>query len=203
MLAAAELVVAAFLFTLSAIFSAVETSIVSLSRANLRRAVREKVSGAATILALLKKPHELVCSFIIGYNLCNMCSSILIAHATWSLFGGRFGTIITASYIIMVICFAEMLPKTAGIKNEKIAFKFASVAKASAVLFTPLSRIITKLIGVVVGNRDLHRHYAGITKSELEELVCLAGERGVLTRREVSRIRAILKARSKKRVAHI
>lgn len=185
--AVAELILAGILFVFSALFSAAETAIISLDRTGLTGRRGRKISK------LLERPQELVCTFIIGYNLCNICSSIIVAHATWQLFGGGRSAAITGAYIVLVIALAEMLPKTVGIKNERLAYRLAPFAEAALFVFRPLARAISFVTGKIARRGDIARRYLHITEEEIVETILLAAKRGVLTRSEVDYITGVLR----------
>ena len=106
-----------FLLSLSGFFSGSETSLTAASRARMHALEKEGDARAARVNRLIADREGLIGAILLGNNLVNILASALTTTLFISIFGaGGFATFVaTAVMTILVLVFAEVLPKTYAI----------------------------------------------------------------------------------------
>ncbi|KTD81597.1 HlyC/CorC family transporter [Legionella waltersii] len=168
-----------FLIILSAFFSGSEIGLMSLNRYKLKHLVKQNNKKAMRVNQLLSRPDRLLSVVLIGNTFANIVAST-IATIIGNRFYGDIGVAIaTASLTVIVLVFAEMMPKTfAAIYPQKVAFITSLPLKFCLWVLAPLVKGISfisngflYLFGVSV-NRIQKEHLTG---EELRSVVHEAG----------------------------
>ena len=158
------------LLVVSALFSGSETALTAVSRARMHQLEEEGDRRAATVNRLIEDPERLIGSILIGNNLVNILSSAL----TTSLFIGLFGSagvfMATALMTVIVVIFAEVMPKTFAINNaERAALLVAPLMRVIISVFSPFARLVVgiangllKVCGVRTGENPVSSAYEEI-----------------------------------------
>ena len=175
----------AFLVLMSAFFSGSETSMMAINRYRLKHLVKEKNKSAKRVSKLLERTDRLLGVILIGNNFTHTLSTALATLVAIKLWGDSAVLAVTAFMTIIMIIFAEVMPKTiAALKPESIAFPAAYLLKPLSKLLNPLitlvsffSNNVTRLMGINLNDVD---------KDELkpEELRTLLQTSGVPKRQE-------------------
>jgi Mg2+/Co2+ transporter CorB len=146
MTAALGLVAVAILVLLavSAVFSAAETALTGVSRARMLQLERDGDRAASRVNRLVDDQERMIGSVLLGNNLINILSSALITETLSKEFPGAWGVVIsTAITTVLVLVFAEVLPKTLAISRPDDLARGLS----GPVLF--IVRVFGPVIGVV------------------------------------------------------
>lgn len=131
----------------SSIFSCLETSITAASRAKIHQLKNRGNKKAIRIDKLLTQREKVVSAMLVGNNLVNILASTLAASIFIKLFGEAGLIYATASMTILVIIFAEIMPKTFAIKApEKMLMLFFPIIWIVLRFFYPLTNYIQKFI---------------------------------------------------------
>lgn len=147
---AAWLTLAAILVLLliSAFFSASETALTAASRAKLRNLADRGSGGAERALALTEDRERLIGAVLLGNNLVNILAASLATALLTRLFGDSGVALATLAMTLMILIFAEVLPKTYAITIPE---------SASSRLSLPLKLVVLVLSPFVAGVRVLVR----------------------------------------------
>lgn len=125
---------------LSACFSSAETALTATSRARIN--AMEKVAGSgrvAAVLRLLEGRARLIGAMLLGNNVANIGSSALMTSVLVSLFGERGVIYATVSMTVLLLVFAEVMPKTIAINYpEQVSLFFARPASIFVAVFGPV-----------------------------------------------------------------
>ncbi|USQ95035.1 HlyC/CorC family transporter [Caulobacter sp. RL271] len=121
LLGLAPIVVA--LLTVSALFSAAETSMTGASRARMHQLEREGDTPARRVNKLLSDQETMIGAVLLGNNLINILASALATQVLTTLIPGPWGVAVaTAAMTVLVLVFAEVLPKTVAIvRSDDVA----------------------------------------------------------------------------------
>ena len=170
---------------MSAFFSGSETSMMAINRYRLKHLVKEKNKSAKRVSRLLERTDRLLGVILIGNNFTHTLSTALATVVAIRLWSDSAVLAVTVFMTIIMIIFAEVMPKTiAALKPESIAFPASYLLKPLSKLLSPLitlvsfvSNNVTKLMGIDLDNAD---------KDELkpEELRTLLQTSGVPKRQE-------------------
>jgi len=142
----------AWLFTALAVmlfiagfFSIAETSMMALNRNRLKHLVREGRRSARLTQELLDKTDRLLGVILLGNNLVNAASAVLVAEMSIRLFGeGEYTLMIaTASVTFFILVFSEITPKVIGATYPE------AIALPSAYVLSPLLRVAYPVVWFV------------------------------------------------------
>ena len=111
------------LLALSAVFSAAETALTGASRARMHQLEREGDGAARRVNKLLSDQETMIGSVLLGNNLINILASALATQVLTRAIPGAWGVAAaTALMTVLVLVFAEVLPKTLAIvRSDDIA----------------------------------------------------------------------------------
>lgn len=124
---------------LSAFFSAGETSLTAASRARLTRMKNHGNRRATIALQLLEARERMIGALLLGNNVANIGASTLTTSVLLAMFGDVGVIYATLVMSVVVIVFAEVLPKTAAISApERIALVVAWPVSWVVRVFAPV-----------------------------------------------------------------
>ena len=109
------------LLVLSAFFSGSETALTAASRGKLRAQADKGSKGAEKALVITEDNERLIGSVLLGNNLVNILATSLATALFTRVFGDSGVALATLIMTVLVLVFAEVLPKTyAIIYSEEI-----------------------------------------------------------------------------------
>ena len=161
------------LILVSAFFSGSETALTASSRGKLQSQAGKGSTGAARALQLTEDNERLIGAVLLGNNLVNILAASLATALFTRLLGDSAVAVATLVMTVLVLVFAEVLPKTYAITNPETAASRVSRPIGWVVtLFAPvvgavrwLVRGILRLFGVATdpGTHilSLHEEIAG------------------------------------------
>lgn len=136
-----------FLLVGSAFFSASETALTAASRAKLRSRADKGDSGAEAALAVTRDSDRLIGAILLGNNVMNILSASLATAMFTALFGSSGVAVATMVMTVLVLIFAEVMPKSYAIANPETLASL--VARPMAVVMRVLSPIVLVVRAVV------------------------------------------------------
>ena len=175
----------AFLVLMSAFFSGSETGMMAINRYRLKHLVQEKNKSAKRVSKLLERTDRLLGVILIGNNFTHTLATALATVIAIRIWSDNAVLAVTVFMTIVMIIFAEVMPKTIA------ALKPESVALPASHLLKPLSMVLSPLITLVSFVSNGTARLFGIdldsaNKDELkpEELRTLLQTSGVPKRQE-------------------
>ncbi len=142
------LAVLALLF-LSAMTSGTETAMTAASRARLQALAAEGSRGADMVGRLLQHRERLIGALLIGNNAFNIVAAALATSLFIHLVGEAGVAVASLVMTVIVVIFAEVLPKTYAIRHpESFAIVVAPVVRAFVFLLTPVTYLLGWLINL-------------------------------------------------------
>jgi len=150
------------LLGISAFFSGSETALTAASRGKLHSMADKGSRGAKRALALTEDTERLIGAVLLGNNLVNILVAALATSLFTRLFGDSGVALATLVMTLLVLIFAEVLPKTYAITNSEGAASFVSAPiRALVIIFAPIVatvritvRAILRLFGAKMINLD-------------------------------------------------
>lgn len=147
---------------LSAFFSAGETAMTASSRARLSRLQKQGNPKAGLVRRLLDSRERLIGAMLVGNNIANIGASTLTTGLLLAWFGDVGVLYATVVMSILVIVFAEVMPKTAAIAApERLAILLARPVSIVVRLLGPImmaieviSRTLLRPFGIRVGENQ-------------------------------------------------
>ncbi len=144
------------LLLLSGFFSGSETALTAISRARIHALEKEGNRRASFVRRLRDDKERLIGTILLGNNLVNITASALATTLAIQLFGFEGVAAATLILTILVIIFAEVLPKTFAIQHTERAALFVSpvflflvkISYPITTLVYAMVRVIFRLFGV-------------------------------------------------------
>ncbi|GGB08104.1 membrane protein [Allosediminivita pacifica] len=180
------------LIMLSAFFSGSETALTAASRGKLRAAIDRGSKGAERALKLTEDSERLIGSVLLGNNLVNILATSLATALFTNLFGESGVALATIVMTLLVLIFAEVLPKTYAITNpESAAAGVATPISVVVKLFAPMVSLVRMLVrGVlrVFGVRTDPDSQILAVREEIAGALNLGHSEGVVEKEDRDRI---------------
>lgn len=170
------------LLLLSAFFSGTETALTRARRVRLRILRKSGNKGAKYAERLLKKPERMLASILLGNNFVNIAASSLATVVFLSIFGDAGILYATIVMTVIVLIFAEVLPKTIAVAHaEKIACRVAMLMTWFQTLFTPIVALLMFIIKILQKVFNVKEHQElGFNHQELAAMIDMSAESGML-----------------------
>jgi Mg2+/Co2+ transporter CorB len=154
-----SLAIVVFCLLLSAFFAGSETALTASSRASMQRLEKHGNRRAGVVNRLLEQRERLIGALLLGNNAVNIAASSLATGVLLTWFGNVGVVYATVAMTILVVVFAEVLPKTAAFNApDRIALVVAGPMRWVVRLLGPvlmaieaLVRAILKPMGIIVG----------------------------------------------------
>jgi len=131
------------LIVLSAFFSATETALMSLNRYRLRHQARAGNRAARIAERLLQRPDRLIGVILLGNTGTNIAATALVTFIALRVGGERAIFASTLAFIVIVLIFAEVAPKTVAALNPP------RYALPSAPIYYVLLKIVYPIVWVL------------------------------------------------------
>src|SRR3982074_1419053 len=143
----------------SAFFSASETALTGASRASMLRRSKHGNRDAAVVTSLFAMRERMIGALLLGNNIANIGASALATGVFTAWFGEVGVLYATGVMTVMVVIFAEVLPKTIAINApDRVSLLVARPMKLMIYILRPLLsvieeivRMMMKLLGIKIG----------------------------------------------------
>jgi Mg2+/Co2+ transporter CorB len=147
---------------LSAFFSASETALTAASRARMHSLEKNGDRRAALVNRLLASRERLIGTVLLGNTLVNIGASALMTSILVALVGARGALYATGLMTVLLLVFAEVLPKTVAINYpDRTSLLIARVISFFVAIFGPvligvevLVRGFLKVVGIDTSRRQ-------------------------------------------------
>ena len=147
------------LLGLSAFFSGSETALTAASRARMHALADEGDSHAKIVNRLLEAPERLIGTVLLGNNLVNILASALTTSLLVRTFGDVGVAYATVGLTLLVVIFAEVLPKTFALAySDRFSLAVAPVMSFLIVAMRPatiaVEAIVSWILSLTPSGRD-------------------------------------------------
>jgi Mg2+/Co2+ transporter CorB len=180
------------LLLISAFFSGSETALTAASRGMLKAQADKGSRGAKAALSVTDDNERMIGALLLGNNIANILSAALTTALLTDLFGSKGVAIATVMVTVLVLVFAEVLPKTVAIISPvPVAILVAPGVKVLILLFTPIVttvRALVRLILRIFGLRaDPNRHILAL-REEIAGAISLGHSEGAVEKEDRDRL---------------
>jgi len=180
------------LLVFSGFFSSSETSLTAASRVRMHAAEKDGDRRATVVTKLLNMRERLLGGILLGNNLVNILASVLTTALFTNVFGEGGMALVMATVVmtILILIFAEVLPKTYAISQpDKLALIVARPIDLVVKIFAPIVSVVQiivngvlRLFGVdtdasawtaadeIKGAVDLHLQEGGVAKRARDQI---------------------------------
>ena len=140
------------LLCVSALFSAAETALTGASRARMHQLEREGDKAAKRVNLLIDDQERMIGSVLLGNNLLNILLSSLVTEIMAHSIPGAAGVALATGLVtVLVLVFAEVLPKTLAItRPDEVAMGLAWPTLVMVRVFGPVIAAIQVVIRVTL-----------------------------------------------------
>ncbi len=135
------------LLVLSGFFSGSETALTAASRPRLHLLSRQGNRRAGIVLSLLRRSERLIGAILLGNNLVNILASALATSFFLRLFGDAGVAYATLVMTMLVLVFAEVLPKTYALNRaDRLALVVGPLFRVIVWLFAPVTMFVDAVV---------------------------------------------------------
>ncbi len=184
--------VIALLLAMSAFFSGSETALTAASRGKLRSRADKGERGAERALAITEDSERLIGSVLLGNNLVNILATSLATALFTRAFGAEGVALATLVMTLLVLIFAEVLPKTYAITQPEDAASLVSAPiRLTILIFSPMVsavRAFTRLVLRIFGVETDPDAQLLAVKEEIEGALTLGRSEGTVEKEDRDRI---------------
>ena len=169
---------------ISAFFSMTETAATSISNLKAKHLCESGKKSAQVLHLWLNNPHRVLASLLIGNNLANIFASIFVDDIIRTHFGNTPILIVTGMMTILIVLFAEIIPKTfAKTHAVKIIIPILNIYKIFYYILLPFSIAMTAISNYITSffsRTNKNGNDPQITEEELEFLINVGEKEGVI-----------------------
>ena len=142
------------LIVLSGFFSGSETALTAASRSRMHQLESNGQVNAGIVSRLIDRQDRLIGALLIGNNMVNILASSLATSVFLGLFGESGVAYATIVMTILLVIFAEVLPKSWAISSpERVSMAVAPAVRLFVIVIGPLSSgvnwIVRQLLSVL------------------------------------------------------
>jgi Mg2+/Co2+ transporter CorB len=142
-----ELAGLAGLILCSAFFAGSETALTAVSRARMHALENDGNAHARLVNRLRERKDSLIGTLLFGNTLVNIMAGALATSILIRIFGEAGVVYATIGMTMLVLVFAEVLPKTYALTNpDRFALFLARPVAVAVALFSPITYGVTKLV---------------------------------------------------------
>ena len=139
------------LLIISAFLSGSETALTATSKARILRLQQEGQRRARWVIFLLEQKERLFSAILLGNIIVNILASALTTRLFLEAFGESGVVYATLVMTVMVVVFAEVLPKTYAILAPEItALRAAGPLRVLVVVLAPITRALSFISGTIL-----------------------------------------------------
>src|ERR1700722_12095205 len=132
---------------ISAFFSASETALTGASRASMLRLSKQGNREAGIVSTLFAIRERMIGALLLGNNIANIGASALATGLFTAWFGDLGVLYATGVMTVLVVIFAEVLPKTIAINApDRVALLVARPMKNMVFLLGPLLSVVEVIV---------------------------------------------------------
>jgi Mg2+/Co2+ transporter CorB len=165
------LITIAVLLILSAFFSGSETALTAASRPLMHQLDQSGDRRAKVVNRLFEHKERLIGVILLGNNLVNIMASALATSLLIVIYGDAGVVYATIAMTLLVLVFAEILPKTYAFRNaNQAALAVAPVVSGLVWMLTPVTAVINFAVRGILKIFGTEYHAEDVFGSGAEEL---------------------------------
>ena len=139
------------LLIISAFLSGSETALTATSKARILRLQQDGARRARWVIFLLEQKERLLGAILLRNHMVNILASALATRVFLEIFGESGVVYATLVMTVMVVVFAEVLPKTYAIlAPDATALRVAGPLRVLVIVLAPVTRALSWLSGFIL-----------------------------------------------------
>ena len=137
----------AILLVISAFFSGSETALTAVSRGRMHQLEKDGSRAAGCVNRLVENRERLIGALLLGNTFINILASSLMTAALEAQLGQRAVAITTALMTVVILVFAEVMPKTLAIaRTDRFALFVARPLRLVVSMLAPIVATVQWLV---------------------------------------------------------
>ena len=184
------------LILISGFFSGSETAVTAASRARLHHLEKNGNRRAQMISKLMRERERFIGTILLGNNAVNILATALATGLLISVAGETGIFYATVGLTLLILIFAEVLPKTYAIRNaDRFALAVAPILLALVWLLSPLVQMVRGIVYVTLmpfGAHKANGNKEAEADEELRGAISLQAEEGAVVKHEHDMLHGIL-----------
>ena len=193
-----QIIILVVLIFFSALFSGIETALMSLNKIKVNSLLKQEKKGAEALHRIKQKPHKLIITILIGNNLVNIGAASLATVVFTEMFGSSGIGIATGVMTFLILVFGEITPKTFASQNaERISLIVARPVELLSIILSPIVKvfeIISKFMSRILGSKEEKE----LSEEELKTIVTMGAEEGILSKESAEMMHNVLEFKGTK-----
>jgi CBS domain containing-hemolysin-like protein len=193
-----QLAILVVLILFSALFSGIETALMSLNMIKVNTLVKQNKKGSKALYRIKQNPHKLIITILIGNNLVNIGAASFATVVFTNLFGSSGIGISTGVMTFLILVFGEITPKTFATQNaERVSLIVARPVELLSIILSPIVKIfeyIAKFMSKLLGSKKEEK----LSEEELKTIVTMGAKEGILNKEAAEMMHNILEFRGTK-----
>jgi len=193
-----QIIILVILIIFSALFSGIETALMSLNMIKVNALVKQNKRGSKTLHRIKQSPHKLIITILIGNNLVNIGAASFATVVFTNLFGSSGIGIATGVMTFLILVFGEITPKTFATQNaERVSLVVARPVELLSILLSPLVKIfeyISRFMSKLLGSKGEEK----LSEEELKTIVTMGAKEGILNREAAEMMHNVLEFKGTK-----
>jgi Mg2+/Co2+ transporter CorB len=159
------------LICLSGFFSGSETALTAVSKARMLTLEKEGNKRAGVVNVLIERKDRLIGALLLGNNLVNILASAIATAFFINLVGEAGVVYATLVMTVIVLVFAEVLPKTYALANsDKMALFIAPLIRVVVFVFSPITSVIARIVNGTLRTLGLTHSDVNMADMAVQEL---------------------------------
>jgi CBS domain containing-hemolysin-like protein len=178
----------------SALFSASETALTSLSEIKVQQILDSRRLWGKPLILWQKHPHRVLATILIGNNIVNITASALATELTIGIFPDSGVPIAIGAMTFLILITGEITPKAiARTFPTALALPTMAVIYLFYVLFFPVTWVLTVLIrGMILLLGGRPDEATRVTEQDLEYIVRLGATAGAIDKQQESLFQSVI-----------
>ncbi|MEK7672687.1 MAG: hemolysin family protein [Patescibacteria group bacterium] len=180
------------LVLLSAVFSAIEIALISLSKSKIDELVSKNVASARLLKRLKQNPHKLLVTVLIANNVINTGASAYSVIVFTDIFGSSGLGIATGVMTFFILVFGEIAPKSFAHQHAvAVSLWTAKFIYIVQLILYPLVWFFDGVVHIInrfTGTKDVYT----VTEGELVAMLNIGAREGTIERQEKELIENVL-----------
>ena len=150
------LIIIILLILISGFLSGSETAITATSKARIISKIKKGNKAARYVKKIIDNKDSVISSLLLSNNLVNILASSLATAFFYNLFGVKGIFYSTLLMTLLLVIFAEVLPKTYAInKPTRTALIISPIIYFLNTSLSPIVFIINKIVNIILKKKDL------------------------------------------------
>jgi len=187
------------LVSAGAFFAGSETALTAVSRGKMHQLEKDGSRAAASVNRLIGNRERLIGALLLGNTFVNILASSLATSVLEDRLGHRAVAVVTVLMTLLILVFAEVLPKTLAIaRTDRFALTVAGAVRGVVAVLAPIVRTVQLFVWEVLrlfGVKEEDAETAAEAHDEIRGTVFLRHQEGTVERESRDMISGVLDLR--------